>query len=465
MIPDNIQTNIMKYLNNGVSGSSQPQKPIALNLRYEIDEPKLVQLSNAYITDDNQFAIFIAKEWDSNKTNIIIDNVENIIEEQHYQVFSIPDYNGYKCIGGNNGSIDRDEEGRFYCLLTYVDRYENPTDFKYYLIIFNDFLTDGIIQINKAYNLHDYTTAASSPYRATYLQYFSNVKKANGSGDYYLYNRNGSVGLSNSDMSVNPFAFPVVKLSIGVGEQPSVKTWYFKMSTTPQNQTKDGLMSATINTETDTPYMLIEYTTNFNNTRNGNYKVGKLTLVNNNDSITEINIKTLYSSTEYIGATDFNNRQFQHNGNYINNVLYKLTSTKVYFKYMLVNFNENIITIDGPENFDRYEDWTGENTSMTNDFIIMQAMWSRPTIYRIYKIDYTNNTLINTNATHNIGANAFILSQYNLHYIIQPSYIETIQVIKDVPTYGRDCILKQKLFNSKLFRIIKFKRNRRANIQ
>ena len=464
MLTDDIKQNIMKYLNNGVSGSSQEQKPVALNVKYEIDTPNVFQMSNAYITNDNKFSVYISHGWDDPKSYIIIDSVEKIIEEQHYQVLEIPDYNNYKCIGHNNGSIDRDEEGRFYCLLTYVDRYENPTDTKYYLVIFNDFLTDGVIQINKAYNLHDYTTTASSPYNATYLTIFSNVKKANGSGDYYLYNRNAGQGLFNSDLSNKPLAFPIVKLSLGVGEEPTIKTWYYNMSTTAQNQFKDSLISATINIETDTPYMMIEYTTAFNNTRNENYKIGKLILPNKNEDITKINIKTLYTSTEYIGATDFNNRQFQHNGNYINNVLYKVTSTKIYFKYILANFNESITLIDGPENFDRYENWTNENTSMTNDFIIMQLSMTRPTTYRIYKIDYTNNTLVNTNSTSNIGAFAFILSQYNLHYVIQPSYRETIQVIKDVPVYGRATLPKQKLFNSAIFRAIKKCRNRRANI-
>ena len=474
MIPDNIQANIMKYLNNGVSGSSQEQKPVGINTTYRI--PGLYNFpTNFYITEDQQYAVwacrgYVGETEQTEKVMIIVNSVDKILNNENDQVFYVPNYNNQVCIETGD-SIDRDEEGRFYGVFRYADSYSQQTNLNYYLLIFNDFLTDGIIQINKAYKLHNYRVPASSPYNATYLDYFHSVKKAKGSGDYYFYQRNASSGsLSNPDITTNPVAFAIVKLSIGVGEQPTTKTWYYNMSSTPANQFKDYQISISLNTETDTPYVMMEYSTDFTQSGGlqtlGNYKVGKAILKQDNNDATKINITQLYTSNEYIGSTDYGNRQYDHNGNYISNLLYKITSTTINIKFLLVRFNGEKIEINGDETFTRYNNRTGENTTITNEFIMLQLTATNPTTYRTYKIDYTNNKLVKIDMTTSLGAYGYVLKQYNLYYIIQPSwpYIYA-NIVRDVPTYGRDCLLKQKLLNSKLFRAIKKYRNRRANIQ
>jgi hypothetical protein len=382
MIPDNIQANIMKYLNNGVSGSSQPQKPVVSEIIYEQDYFFGIT-SNLYITEDKQYWVaggFFKREQADTRVQVLgIMNVENAINGDEYEFITIPNYGSYSV--ANIWNIDRDEEGRFYGIISFNDtqRISHP-----FLVIFNDFLTDGIIQINKAYKLDDYTfigpAGSNIPLRG------NSTKKIEGTGKYIVYDY--SFGYN----SKNYYYFTIFDTDVNTG--PKIEKVYTKIF----NNVYAGINLYSVNAESETPYILLEYydETELVDTSivKKNYKVDKLILTTDNteDLVVTINSTNLYTAPS--GYTDKAPRYTSNedNGYYAEAILVKETGNTQTLKYILVRADGSKIDIDFPSTFS-LTNYSNINYSITNSFIILRLFGDTRISY-VYKIDYTNNSLV-----------------------------------------------------------------------
>jgi hypothetical protein len=295
----------------------------------------------------------------------------------------------------------------------------------------------------------------------------NSTKKIEGTGKYIVYDY--SFGYN----SKNYYYFTIFDTDVNTG--PKIEKVYTKIF----NNVYAGINLYSVNAESETPYILLEYydETELVDTSivRKNYKVDKLILTTDNteDIVVTINSTNLYTAPS--GYTDNSPRYTSNedNGYYAQAVLVKETENTQTLKYVLVRADGSKIDIDFPSTFS-LTNYSGINYSITNSFIILRLFGDTRISY-IYKIDYTNNSLVfisNLDQVFPTGTNyslsdVVILKQYNLYFCFTNNLVRKpiIFVIRDVPTYGRDCILKQKLLNSKLFRAIKKYRNRRANIQ
>ena len=460
MIPDNIQANIMKYLNNGVSGSSQEQKPVVSDTIYEfVGDYAYYTLTNNHITEDNQFIINMGMyrtTTESSKPYIGIFNIENGIQGSAYRFYEIPTYNNY-IPDIPTGTINRDEEGRFYGIISYrVDE----THAYNFLVIFNDFITDGIIQINKAYNLHDYNLNINN--NDINFNIFNNVLKRKNSSDYILYNN------SVDNIYINNAKYIGI-LTINVNTNNEIKLYY----NTITNYDTSRQSGTTIYSDENQTYGLIEYLTTSNQ-----YKVDKIILENSNEQVNQLIVKSLYTFNNVFDIRSKNTyTNYNFNGQYLETILQQKDNTNKYtFRLLFTRTdgtNKNIVipfTITTTNNIN-------VNYTINSNLLFMRVIerdGQETTISdskKLYTIDLVNNIVkyiqdIDFNIVINF-ARIEILKQFNLYYCfaLNPANKPRLFIVKDVPIYGRDCILKQKLLNSKLFRIIKKYRNRRANIQ
>jgi hypothetical protein len=438
MIPDNIQANIMKYLNNGVSGSSQPQKPVLVTNPYSLNY-RYYLLSNSYITDDNYYIVnmgmYKPTPEEPSVPRIGIFTIEDARNGTFTKMLEIPNIGEYYAdlVGS---SILRDEEGRFYGLIFF----NNGTQQDLYLVIFNDFLTDGIIQINYSFKLNQTFTIDGVTYSTR--DFNSVIKHGN---DYYLTDPRATIML-------------IGKVTINVGEENKVKL-YYKL-----NATDSTTMHTTINTTGEGLYGLIMH--DYQNT----HKISKITFPeDNNESTQELILKNLFTWNNRIGHS-VNYDIVNNNGNYIDALYYSKDNNNLYTtKYVLVRADETIKQINLPFTFTT----TTSIALVTINYTIKDNLifarftdGSGGTIEKSFLFKIKTNTIsqeTELTSLENIDfARLEFIQQYNLYYCFtfSPLRYSILFIIRDVPTYGRDCILKQKLLNSKLFRAIKFKRNR-----
>lgn len=443
MIPDNIQANIMKYLNNGVSGSSQEQKPRFFDNEVSVTNFRYFPLTNNYKTDDGYYIVNMGMYREivsePSKPYILVWNVENIIDGDAYLKFQIPSIGNYVADTIHGNSINRDEEGRFYGLISYRN-INDTTDQKVYLVLFNDFITDGIIQVNSYYILNNYNGTING--KTTYLNYSEVVYKKGGTY-YLLYN----------DRNNNRNDYVVATLNVGVGTEIEAKFYYYTL--TDYNTTDYITIRTTLNIETDTIYGMFLYLTTSNTT-----KCMYFSIPTNDTQL--LNIKQIYNKNGLCVNTNFNT--YNNKGNYINAVLYIKNGNDYSYKYVF-----------GRADGTNYEITIPINVTTTTNLILAYTIYENFLFIRVYdiqEIDIRKFYRINQNTIEfiqDIPTTAIInydriefLRQYNLYYMFafRPGVeVRSFKLI-DVPTYGRFKLLKQKLLNSKLFRIIKFKRNK-----
>lgn len=441
MIPDNIQANIMKYLNNGVSGSSQEQKPVVLPNRVSEVSFRYYPLTNNYKTDDGQYIVnagmYRVDTTTQSTPRIIVWNVEQILEGEAYLVLTPPNINNFRPEMPMS-SINRDEEGRFYGLFIYRN-INDEFDSREYLILFNDFITDGIIQVNEAYNLNQYSeTIEGNTYN------FGGADKVyKKGGTYYLLWNNGS-----------PTGYFIVgTLTINVGGTNDTKVYYYKYT----DMGESGVCYPTMNIETDTIYGMFCYQTN-----NNYLKILYFSLPKDNETQI-LNTKLLYNKNEkayfQLGAYLYN-----YNGNYVNVTTSKNTNNNYTFKYVFVRADGYIQELTIPATATTSETTANVNSTIYENYLFFRFYDNvNIDIKKFYRIK--NNTIEEvqdlTDYTINFARIEF-LRQFNLYYMFafRPGNYAYLYKIIDVPTYGRFKLLKQKLLNSKLFRAFKFKRNK-----
>lgn len=464
MIPDNIQANIMKYLNNGVSGSSQEQKPVVSPNYYQIPDRIFNVAKSYYVTEDNQYIICNMREYATAKYCLKVISVNDTLNEQFAETFYVPDYNGYTFYQVAN--LNRLEDGRFYGVFEFTLPNEQPKD---YLMILNDFITDGILVINKAYDLANFTFTYNN-YQFTY-KIFNSAINVNNSGEYIFYSED--MGPVQIDNTATKWKYFIGKLTINVDGGIEQKEWYFNL----KNETDDNgtqIRNISINTTNETPYMLAGYYDERIRVEDGggafhydptNYKVGKVYLTNSNDELTSTNMQVLYSVSDYIASADFQGRYYRRNGTYIDNVIENKNGDIVTLKYTFVRADGTTKVIDFPSTFN-IPDYLYSNISIVDDLLFVGLLReNNNTIRQLYKIDIINNTIELVQDIEIPTAEIVIIKQFNIYFVFSLLIYVRMYTIRDVPTYGRDCLLKQKFLNSKLFRAIKFKRNRRTNIQ
>ena len=473
MIPDNIQANIMKYLNNGVSGSSQPQKPVLLPDVYDFNN-RFFNTTNTYVTEDNQYIVNMGRGW-NNPTDRVIEsqirvwNINDTIKEnpEPAMIFKVPTTYNSIPLYSTGQFMNRDEEGRFYTILWYgTEQSASP-----YLVLFNDFITDGIIQINEAYKLDD-ILITSDAYLQKKLSDFLYVIKLKGKAEYIFFNY--SEHSTSTAQWGGSYAFYVAKMIVSVGEGIKTKCWKFNIKNATDDQYL-GCEKMSVNTDSDIPFILMQYYTTY--IKHGenpytieptNYAVGKIYLEEDpNNDFTTTTLKNITTINDYVSCNDFENKAYFTNGLYIQDVLKKYTNNVVSLKYLLTTTSQVAENINFPTTFN-ITNFDNDNVSISDTFIIASLFGD--TDYRqLYKIDSLNNSLIYIDDLSTLGTaistgEIVILKQYNLYFCFSFLVFPKTFVIKDVPVYGRDCLLKQKLFNSKLFRLIKKYRNRRTNI-
>lgn len=474
MIPDNIQANIMKYLNNGVSGSSQEQKPTLLPDVYDF-QSRFFNTTNTYKTEDNQYLVNMGRGW-NNPTEQVIENqirvwsINDTIKEnpEPAMIFKVPTTYNSKSLYSLGDYIDRDEEGRFYTTLWFgTEPNVSP-----YLVIFNDFITDGIIQINEAYKLDDITITTDT-YSTMKLSGFQQIKKLKGKGEYifFTYSR---LGATQIGQYAGQYAFYVAKMIVSVGEGIKTKAWKFNI----KNETDDqylGYQKMSVNTDSDIPFILMQYYTTY--IKHGenpytieptNYAVGKIFLEEDpNTDFTTTTLKNITTINDYVAVNDFSYRAYYTNGLYIQDVLKKYTNNVVSLKYIFTTSSQVAENINFPTTFN-ITNFDNDNVSISDTFIII-GLFGDTDYKQLYKIDSLNNNIIYISdlsilSTTISTAEIIVLKQYNLYFCFSFLVFPKAFTIKDVPVYGRDCLLKQKLLNSKLFRFIKKYRNRHTNI-
>lgn len=469
MIPDNIQANIMKYLNNGVSGSSQPQKPVVSDTIYDF-QTRFFNTTNTYVTEDNQYIVSMGVGRNTTTSQqyygIQVYDIENTIKEnpEPAMTFEIPSYMGYE--GSPGTFINRDEEGRFYTILHYTIN----NVYTSFLVIFNDFITDGIIQINEAYNLNEINVTTDT-YQQQTLATFEHVIKLKGKGEYIFFNYT-KLGATQIGQWAGQYAFYVAKMIVSVGEGIKTKAWKFNI----KNETDDhflGWQKMSVNIDSDIPFILMQYYTTY--TIDGdpstsyriiptNYAVGKFYLEeDSNNDFTTTTIKNITTINDYVSSQDMEDRAYLTNGLYIQDVVLKYVNNVVSLKYLFITSSNVAENINFPTTFN-ITNFDNNNISISDTFIML-GLYGDTDIKKIYKIDRNNNRLIYIDELPGISTSQIgILKQYNLYFCYSFLIFPKAFIIRDVPTYGRDCLLKQKLLNSKLFRAIKKYRNRRANI-
>jgi hypothetical protein len=436
MIPDNIQANIMKYLNNSVSGSSQPQKPIVSNASYT-QNYKYFLLSNSYKTDDNYYIVNMGmyKEGSNDSVpRIGIFTIEDATNGNYKEMLEIPDIGEYKAYTTGK-TILRDEEGRFYAIIQY--KKPNTEDYRKYFIIFNDFLTDGILLINYSFQLNQTFTIDGTVVGTAYFE--GAIKHGS---DYYLTDPTSTLML-------------IGKLTINVGSDNEVKMYY------KSNFKSSSDSNTTINSTGDSVYGLINY--DYNNI----HRIAKITFPeDNNESTQELNTKVLYSWDSRIGnSVDYDIAN--NNGNYIRKLYYsKDSSNKYTIKYVMVRADETIQEMNLPFTFvtDVSIALVVVNYTIFENLIFARIVGGETDVKYLFRINTNSITIANELNIDDVNFYRFeVLKQFNLWYCweFRPfTNNSKVFVVKDVPTYGRDCLLKQKFLNSKLFRVIKFKRNK-----
>lgn len=467
MIPDNIQANIMKYLNNGVSGSSQPQKPVVSGTIYDF-QTRFFNTSNAYVTEDNQYIVTMGVGYNNSQSYYAIQvyDIENTIKEKPTpaMTFAIPSYMGAE--GSPSDFINRDEEGRFYTIIHYTIN----NVYTSFLVLFNDFITDGIIQINEAYNLNE-INVTTDIYRQQTLSSFDRAIKLKGKGEYIFFTYK-ELGGRQIGQWAGQYAFYVAKMIVSVGEGIKTKAWKFNI----KNETDDqylGWQKMSINTDSDIPFILIQYFTTSNVEGNPptqyriiptNYAVGKIFLEEDpNNDFTTTTIKNIYTINDYISCSDFEDRAYLTNGLYIQDIVLKYTNNVVSLKYLFITPSGVVENINFPTTF-IITNFDNNNISISDTFITL-GLFGDTDYTQLYKIDRNNNRLIYIDELTGISTSQIgILRQFNLYYCFSFLLFPKVFLVKDVPTYGRDCLLKQKLLNSKLFRLIKKHRSRHTNI-
>ena len=476
MIPDNIQANIMKYLNNGVSGSSQPQKPVLLPDVYDFNN-RFFNTTNTYVTEDNQYIVNIGIGWNNpteqiRQNQIRVWDINNTIKDnpEPAMIFIVPQTYNNKELVSLGDYINRDEEGRFYTTLYYGTEQNNSP----YLVIFNDFITDGIIQINEAYKLDD-INVTSDTYHQMKLSRFAHVIKLKGKGEYIFFDYR-QLGASQIGQWAGQYAFYVAKMIISVGEGIKTKCWKFNI----KNETDDqflGYQKMSINTDSDIPFILMQYYTTY--TIDGdpsssyriiptNYAVGKIYLEeDSNTDFTTTTLKNITTINDYVAVNDFSYRAYNTNGLYIQDVLKKYTNNVVSLKYIFTTSSQVAENINFPTTFN-ITNFNNDNISISDTFIII-GLFGDTNYKQLYKIDSLNNNIIYISdlsvlSTTLSTAEIIVLKQYNLYFCFAFTVLPKAFAIKDVPVYGRDCILKQKFLNSKFIRFIKKHRSRHTNI-
>lgn len=462
MIPDNIQANIMKYLNNGVSGSSQEQKPKVVGslIDYGI---VATAYTNPYITEDNKYMVVGTRYTENSvgKWGFMVHSVEDALQGTFNAFYEIPNYDG-KTPYIMTGSLNRDEEGRYYTIIIYRQNNTNTE----YLVLFNDFVTEGTIIINKAYNLNNVTFKASNNTTMSIADtQIEAVIKKNGSGEYIFYNNSFPTYIT----SENKYKYYFIKLTIEYNGTIKTQSYAYDITTEADNPYLK-ITDINVNNNSDNIYAMLTYNTTYSNVGGSikptNTNVGTITLLDGDAEYNEVSIKRLYNNNSYIyvGHTDYN---YFNNGIYIRDLMYKYENNIITFKYILARADGTTQIVDFPDTI-TMPNLENINYSITNNFITLSASDTDSVnrVRRLYKLSNGVITFVEDISTLGVGTGAtYIMQQYNLYFCFFLLVRPRVYIIEDVPTYGRDCILKQKLLNSKLFRIIKKYRNRRANIQ
>ena len=450
MIPDNIQANIMKYLNNGVSGSSQEQKPVVSSTEYNFNIINPAR-TNAYFTEDNKYIVIgtsyrnpehgNATEW-----GFTIYGIEDAIKyNKFHEFYKIPNYDN-KSVAFMVGSLNRDEEGRFYAIVNYGTTSSNTP----YLVIFNDFLTDGIIQINKAYNLSNITFKKANNQTGHIGDLYSTyVMKLSGKAEYIFY----------SYLPTDKY-FYFIKLKIDYNNVISTTSYKFSI-VEPETDFYLQINDFSVNTTSENTYAMISYNSNYEiiegSIKQKDYNIGIVNLPDESEELIEVTIKRLYNNSSFIRYTGLYS-SYLNNGLYMRHIISKYENNIVTLKYILVRADGTTQIIDFPTTFN-ITNFNNINLSITDTFIIL-GLYGDTNIKRIYKLSSNTITFIDDLEVGFGTAENYILKQYNLYYVFTLILRPMVFIVKDVPTYGRFKLLKQKFLNSKLFRTFKFKRNK-----
>lgn len=307
---------------------------------------------------------------------IDVFTVDSIKNEQ-------PIYSFYNLRINGHGFVIRDmhqdENGRFYAVGNYIDSNLNA---EYYLIIFNNFVQDGYIQIRKFYTATNMGISADES--------FSLVTKRKDTGEYFF--------LSTPNDKIYKFTIDIVNGN-------SLETY---------NYTDNG----TLNTGTLERYFNIIdnnliYLESLKDSNNTKIEEKKLTINIDDEPSGQYHlnvIRTLNKGTNILFSSTISNFK------YYEPILIKSGNDYIFY-FNIIDLNGNIKTFNTGIIF-------AGNESLVIDFVDNFVVLTDTTNNKLklfyYDPNDTNNIINFKNATNFTGAfiNIQILKQYNLYNIV-----------------------------------------------
>lgn len=453
-IANDIKQNVMKYLNNGISSSSSPYTPKLYDNVINIMDQTYMEKTTTYITEDNQYMVTIGTI--NNNFKILVFSINSIYENQSYLTsYNIPNIGNYSVIDtGKN--LERDEEGRFYTILHYKYNSSN----KYYLVLFNNFLDEGTIQINAYYDLSQYTYKNNAGTTKTYEE-FNIVKKEKGQANYVLFNNVDYSTTLNSDGYLY-----IGMLKVNTIGANTTKNWKVNLYTRSGGTYEFYQMTcSTIIAETDNIYFLTNayyryVTSQYDDFRTGIVRI-ELLSDNQNKDTNEVYIgksNEIYSTVQSV-ITD--GKPYVYSQYYMQLIEgdYNSTTQKTQFYYIQCDLYGNSIKtkLEG-ELYDGYMSSSGgitSNSSFHKQYLIYNfTMVSTefPSYSKLIKINNTNGSITNildfsSMYTQISNMNLTMIEQYNLKFFILfnnlSEYIPQMFILIDIPEYGGNSYLSK----------------------
>lgn len=446
-ISNDIKQNVMKYLNNNVNSSSSNYTPKLYDNVIQVMDQAYEEKTTTYVTEDNQYMVTIGTMNSAFK--ILIFSINSIYENQSYIAsYNIPNIGNYSVVD-TGVNLERDEEGRFYTILHYQYNSNN----KYYLVLFNNFLDDGIIQINAYYDLSKYTYKNNAGTTKTYEQ-FNIVKKQKGQANYVLFNNVDYSTTLNSDGYLY-----VGMLKVNTIGANTTKNWKVNLYTRSGGTYEYyKMMSTTIIAETDNIYILTNVEYRFTTQQYDDYMSGieRIELLNDNQN-KDANEVYIGKVTELYGTAQsciMNSKFYLYSQYYMQMIEgdYNSTQNKTQFYYIQCDIygNSRKTKIEG-ELYDGYMSSTIgviDNSSFNKQYLIYNfTMISTgfPEYSKLIKINNTDGSITNIldftdmyDRTSDL--NMTMIEQFNLKFFVifnnQMEYIPQMFILIDVPEYG-----------------------------